>query len=292
MIRTILKEIIEKRELKEGFDDAGRPDMKYYAFDWDDNIMMMPTQIIVQTEDGKEVGMSTEDFAEYRSMIDKEPFEYKGETIVGYADNPYRNFTTEGDSQFIVDAMIAETGPSWDDFVEAINGGSIFSIITARGHTPSVLRDAIYNMIMTNHKGINKEELISNLKKFRDFTGEEGMTDEDLIEKYLDMLKFHPVTYGEGSAANPEEGKIKAMTAFISYVKDMASRLRQRAFFKDDVSNNFIPDFEADVKPTIGFSDDDERNVDKMKEFLKHAYPKGDKPVKTYLTKGGEKKEV
>jgi len=284
MIRKILKEYIEEKELKEGFDDVGRPDMKYYAFDWDDNIMMMPTQIIVKTEEGNEVGMSTEDFAEYRNIIDKEPFEYKGETIVGYADNPYRNFTTEGDAQFIVDSMIADVGPSWDDFVEAINGGSIFSIITARGHTPSVLRDAVYNMIMTNHKGINKEELVSNLKKFRDFAGEEGMTDEDLIEKYLDMLKFHPVTYGEGSAANPEEGKIKALQGFVSYVKDMASRLRQRAFFKDDVNNNFVP--------KIGFSDDDPANLKAIGDYLKNAYPEGDKPVKTYLTKGGEKKEV
>ena len=284
MIRKILKEYIEEKELKEGFDDAGRPDMKYYAFDWDDNIMMMPTQIIVKTEEGNEVGMSTEDFAEYRNIINKEPFEYKGETIVGYADNPYRNFTTEGDAQFIVDSMIADIGPSWDDFVEAINGGSIFSIITARGHTPSVLRDAVYNMIMTNHKGINKEELVSNLKKFRDFAGEEGMTDEDLIEKYLDMLKFHPVTYGEGSAANPEEGKIKALQGFVSYVKDMASRLRQRAFFKDDVNNNFVP--------KIGFSDDDPANLKAIGDYLKNAYPDGDKPVKTYLTKGGEKKEV
>ena len=283
MIRSILREYIEEKELKEGFDDAGRPDMKYYAFDWDDNIMMMPTKIIVQTEEGNEVGMSTEDFAEYRGMLGKEPFEYNGETIVGYAENPYRNFTTEGDSQFIVDAMVADIGPSWDDFVEAVNGGSIFSIITARGHTPSVLRDAVYNMIMTNHNGISKEELLSNLKKFREIAGDDDMTDEDLIEKYLDMLKFHPVTYGEGSAANPEEGKIKALRDFISYVKDMASKLNQRAFFKNDVKNNFVPQ--------IGFSDDDPGNIESIKSFLDKEY-KDDKPVKTYLTKGGEKKEV
>ena len=284
MIRSILKEYIEEKELKEGFDEAGRPDLKYYAFDWDDNIMMMPTQIIVATEDGKEIGMSTEDFAEYRGMLGKEPFEYNGETIVGYAENPYRNFTTEGDSQFIVDAMIADVGPSWDDFVEAVNGGSIFSIITARGHTPSVLRDAVFNMIMTNHNGINKQELVNNIKKYRDITGENEMTDEDLIEEYLDMLRFHPVTYGEGSAANPEEGKIKALREFISYVKEMASRMDQRAFFKNDVKNNFIP--------MIGFSDDDDPgNIESIKSFLDKEY-KDDKPVKTYLTKGGEKKEV
>jgi len=282
MIRKILKEYIEEKELKEGFDEEGHPDLKYYAFDWDDNILEMPTKIVVQTEDGKEVGMSTEDFADYRGMIGQEPFEYNGEMIVGYAEDPYRNFTVKGDSQFIVDAMLAETGPSWDDFVEAINGGSIFSIITARGHTPSVLRDAVYNMIVTDHKGISKNELVKNLRKYRQFVDEEDMSDEELIEVYLDLLKFHPVTYGEGSAANPEEGKIKALREFILYVKELAGRIGKRAFFKNDVKNNFVP--------MIGFSDDDPRNIDKIKDFLDKEYE--DKPVKTYLTKGGEKIEV
>lgn len=283
MIRKILKEFIEEKRLNEGFDDVGNPDLKYYAFDWDDNILEMPTQIIVKTEEGKEIGMSTQDFADYRTMIGNEPFVYKGETIIGYGENPYKNFRTEGDSQFIVDAMVAETGPSWDDFVEAVNGGSIFSIITARGHTPSVLRDAVYNMIMTNHKGINKNELIENLKKYRDIADEEDMSDDEIIEKYLDMLKFHPVTYGEGSASNPEEGKIKALREFISYIKEVSSKLNKRAFFKNDIKNNFIPQ--------IGFSDDDPRNIDSIKDFLDKEY-KDEKPVKTYLTKGGEKKEV
>ena len=126
MIRKVLKEYIEEKELKEGFDDVGNPDLKYYAFDWDDNIVEMPTKIIVQTEGGKEIGMSTEDFADYRGKIGSEPFEYEGETIVGYAENPYRNFTTTGDAQFIVDSLMAKPGPSWEDFVEAINGRFYF----------------------------------------------------------------------------------------------------------------------------------------------------------------------
>ena len=282
MIRKVLREYIEEQELKEGFDDVGQPDLKYYAFDWDDNIVEMPTKIVVQTEDGEEVGMSTEDFADYRTMIGQEPFDYNGKTIVGYAEDPYRNFTVKGDSQFIVDSMLAKPGPSWNDFVEAINGGSIFSIITARGHTPSVLRDGVYNMIMTNHNGISKDELVSNLKKYRDIVGDEEMTDEQMVEAYLDLLRFHPVTYGEGSASNPEEGKIKALREFISYVREMASRLNKQAFFKNDIKNNFIPQ--------IGFSDDDPRNIDSIKSFLDKEYK--DKPVKTYLTKGGDKKEV
>jgi len=281
-IRRIIREFYEEKQLMEGFDPEGNPDLKYYAFDWDDNIVTMPTQIILLTEDDEELGMSTEDFADYRGLIGKEPFEYKGKMIVGYANDPYRNFGVKGDSAFIIDSMVASIGPSWDDFVECINGGSIFAIITARGHTPSVLREAIYNFIVTNHNGINKDILIENLKKYRNMTGDETKDAQIMINEYLDLCKYYPVSYGEGSASNPEEGKIKALREFIVYVKEMSEKLGKRAFLKNDVKNNFIP--------MIGFSDDDPANVEKIKSFLDKEYE--DKPVRTYLTKGGDKKEI
>lgn len=281
-IRRIIREFYEEKQLMEGFDPEGNPDLKYYAFDWDDNIVTMPTQIILLTEDDEELGMSTEDFADYRGLIGKEPFEYKGKMIVGYANDPYRNFGVKGDSAFIIDSMVASIGPSWDDFVECINGGSIFAIITARGHTPSVLREAIYNFIVTNHNGINKDILIENLKKYRNMTGDETKDAQIMINEYLDLCKYYPVSYGEGSASNPEEGKIKALREFIVYVKEMSEKLGKRAFLKNDVKNNFIP--------MIGFSDDDPANVEKIKAFLDKEYE--NKPVRTYLTKGGDKKEI
>jgi len=279
-----LKKIIRRNlnNLREGIEE-GQPDLKYYAFDWDDNIVIMPTQIMLQSEQGGEVGMSTEDFAEYRQKIGKEPFDYNGEMIVGYAEDPYRNFGVQGDKKFIVDSLLAQPGPSWDDFVECINGGSIFAIITARGHTPTVLRDSIYNFIVTNHNGISAESLIQNLKEYRDLSGEVMRDDQLLIKEYLDMCKYHPVTYGEGSASNPEEGKIKALREFINYVKYQSQKLGKRVSFTNDVTNNFIPQ--------IGFSDDDPGNIESIKSFLEKEY-EDESPVKTYLTKGGEKKEV
>ena len=279
-----LKKIIRRNlnNLREGIEE-GQPDLKYYAFDWDDNIVIMPTQIMLQSEQGGEVGMSTEDFAEYRQKIGKEPFDYNGEMIVGYAEDPYRNFGIQGDKKFIVDSLLAQPGPSWDDFVECINGGSIFAIITARGHTPTVLRDSIYNFIVTNHNGISAESLIQNLKEYRDLSGEVMRDDQLLIKEYLDMCKYHPVTYGEGSASNPEEGKIKALREFINYVKYQSRKLGQKVSFTNDVTNNFVPQ--------IGFSDDDPGNIESIKSFLEKEY-EDEKPVKTYLTKGGEKKEV
>jgi hypothetical protein len=77
VVKEIISEIIQ---------DQLTPTMKYYAFDWDDNLMYMPTKIYLKDENGNSVGMSTEDFAEYRSDVGKEPFEYEGHTIVDFDD--------------------------------------------------------------------------------------------------------------------------------------------------------------------------------------------------------------
>ena len=269
----------------EGFKSEGTPDLKYYAFDWDDNIVHMPTKILVKDESGNEVGMSTDDFAEFRHQIGKEPFSYKGNTIVGYSDSPFRNFRTEGDKDFLVDAMRAKKGPAFDDFREAINNGSIFAIITARGHNPNTIKEAIYNYIIEGFNGIDKDELIKNLKKYRSFIGEDEMSDEELIKSYLELNKYHPVSFGDDKGAvNPEEAKVEAMENFVSYIKAMAASLNKRAFIKKDISNNFNPD-----NLSIGFSDDDPKNIEVMQKHFKN---KPDNIVKTYSTAGGVKLEV
>jgi hypothetical protein len=272
-------------KLNEGFTPEGTPDLKYYAFDWDDNIVHMPTRIILKDDEGDNVGMSTQDFAEYRHKIGKEPFKYKGDTIVGYSEDPFRNFRVTGDKDFLIDAMSAEPGPAFEDFKEAINNGSIFSIITARGHNPRTLKEAVYNYIVSNFNGISKEELIKNLKKYRSFVDEEDMSDEEIIRSYLELNQYHPVSFGDDKGAvNPEEAKVEAMEEFVSYVKSMATLLGGKAYLKKDIANNFIPD-----KLSIGFSDDDPKNVEVMK---KHFEKKPDNIVKTYSTSSGVKQEI
>ena len=274
-----------KKVFTEGFKSEGTPDLKYYAFDWDDNIVHMPTKILVKDESGNEVGMSTDDFAEFRHQIGKEPFNYKGNTIVGYSDSPFRNFRTDGDKDFLVDAMRAKKGPAFDDFREAINNGSIFAIITARGHNPNTIKEAIYNYIIEGFNGIDKDELIKNLKKYRSFVGEDEMSDEELIKSYLELNKYHPVSFGDDQGAvNPEEAKVEAMEAFVNYIKAMAAVLNKKAFLKKDISNKFNPD-----NLSIGFSDDDPKNIEVMQKHFKN---KPDNIVKTYSTAGGVKQEV
>ncbi len=284
----------KKRLINEGITEKGRPDFKYYAFDWDDDICYMPTKIILMSDNEEEVPMSTEEFAEHRHEIGVQPFNFKGTTIIGYASDPFRNFGVKGDKNFIIDSMVASPGPSWNDFVECINGGSVFAIITARGHNPETLKESCLNFILSNHNGINSSRLVESLKKYRNLDMQDiyenvrdlEYNDKDLISEYLDLCKFHQVTFGEGSASNPEEGKIKAMREFISYCKFMVQEIinstgvRATAVFKNDVENN-------EIIPNIGFSDDDPKNIEKMKEFLSSEYEEN--PVKTYLTKGGRK---
>jgi hypothetical protein len=156
-------------------------------------------------------------------------------------------------------------------------GGSIFAIITARGHNPMILKQAVYKLIKNNVSGLDQEKLVESLKKYREFTGEDIKDDNTMIKEYLDMCRFHPVSFGTGSEANPEEGKINALREFITYCKELANMVGGKVLFKNDVSNNF-------VVPSIGFSDDDERNVEKVKEFLNKEFGL-EHPVTTYLTK-------
>jgi len=246
----------------------------------------MPTKIILKDEKGNEVGMGTEDFAEYRSKIGKENFEYNGKTIVGFAENPFRYFSTQGDKKFMIDSLLAKTGPAWNDFVECINGGSIFSIITARGHSPETIAKSIKKLIDGNINGLSKQQLVKNLKKYNELANRfveknEDSSDEDLVDFYVFKLnKYYPVTHGSGSAQNPEESKVAAMKEFQEYVKRISRIINVEPMFKDDVSNRFVP--------KIGFSDDDLKNLKTMKHELEKD---PENIVQIYSTNGGVKKK-
>jgi hypothetical protein len=49
-----------------------------------------------------------------------------------------------------------------------------------------------------------------------------------MIKEYLDMCRFYPVSFGEGSATNPEEGKIKALDEFVEYVKNYVESIQKK----------------------------------------------------------------
>ena len=112
-------------------------------------------------------------------------------------------------------------------------------------------------MVDIEREGIVKEKLISSINKLiknklvRGFSNFQN--DEDLIDFYIFRLcKYYPISSKEfgGDPTYPEQQKIKAWDLFEKYVNSLADRLGY-----DNI--------------TMGFSDDDESNVDSMVKFFK-----------------------
>lgn len=252
-----------KQFVNEGMTERG-PDLKYYAFDWDDNIVEMPTLIMLVDNTGDEVGMSTHAFATYREKIGKEEFAYEGKIIKDYAQNPFRNFRTEGDNQFLKDIERAEPAPAFNDFKECVEGASLFAIITARGHNPNTLKKACKIYIMSGKNGIQTSTVLENIMKYNELYGvTREMQPEEIVDDYLDKCQFYPVSFGAGSAASPEQLKVDALKEFTQYVNSQADDLRNKGYV---LKNSKIQ---------ILFSDDDPKNIETMNVHFGARDPSG-----------------
>lgn len=237
----------------------------YYAFDFDDNILRMPTEIVVQSEDGKEVGMTTLDFAVFRSKIGKENFEYKDQTIVGFANEPFRNFRDTANPEIFKNDVtkaleLKSYAPAWEDFIECLTNGSVFAIITARGHESEGMRKGV-EYIIDNLDQQDKEKMHDSLLMFLQLFGKSRDREDsyesiskfsksELVQDYLDLCHFVGVSAPSrgGSPDNPEAAKEDALREFITDVNGYAEKI------------GFVA--------KVGFSDDDPGNVSHMTHAL------------------------
>jgi hypothetical protein len=285
LIRTILQEESKK--------------LKLFALDWDDNILRMPTKLYLKTEDGDSVGMSTEDFAIYREKIGKEPFEFEGKTIVGLDNNAFRDFTSS--ESFLVDTEKAirknRTSPSFMSFKKALIKASPFSIITARGHDPEIIKQGVKKFIDLVLSPEDKIKMIQNIKRVFNF---EGISDyykissndnEQLIDIYLDEKgEYYPVSSKEfgkrfnldsaKGASSPEQSKKLALSDFLEKVYEKVGHLIDSGKYGS---------------VSLGFSDDDPGNVRSMishiRDELSMMYPEIKFIVKD-TSEGGMRKLV
>ena len=262
----------------------------FYAFDWDDNILNMPTEIIVIDKNGNEIGMSTSDFAIYRSKIGKESFPYKNTVIVSYPkdengnDNygvAYRNFRDYDPDTFLNDVKKAirskSFAPAWNDYIECLVNGSLFAIITARGHEREPLRkgvEYVIDNVLTNNQ---KYEMYNNLLKFIHLFKEPGIypkipdfvnfTGNKAVKQYLDNCEFVGVSAPSrnGDASNPEKAKVEVLIAFKEKVNKFAKNVG--------------------IKAMIGFSDDDPKNAEHIEELFKNIEHEDFSHIKHFVVK-------
>jgi len=290
-IRNLIKNVLHE--------EVKQKKLKLFALDWDDNILRMPTKLYVKTDDGDSVGMSTEDFAIYREKIGKEPFEFEGKTIVGLDSDAFRDFTRS--ESFLIDTEKAirknRKSPSFVSFKKALIKASPFSIITARGHDPEIIKQGVKVFIDLVLSPEDKERMINNIKNVLKFENREKFykvdqsSDEQLLDIYLDYKgRYYPVSSKEfgrqfkldsaKGASSPEQSKKIALSDFLEQVYDEVGDLIK--------SGKYGP-------ISLGFSDDDPGNVRSMvnhiQDELSMMYPEIKFIVKD-TSEGGMKKII
>ncbi len=244
-------------------------ELHYYAFDIDDNLFHMPTIVHLEKNIGEEwvpIDLSTSEFAKVRN--DKN---YR--LLNNSLDDAFCEFGDSGprkELSFLEDMKLAIRqnlfGPSWEPFVKCLEDGSIFALITARGNSSNTYRKAVEYLIDNVLSEKSQYEMYNNCLKHSYLFDNESDFDRipngkisqtPLIRKYLDSCDFYGVSspefiskFGTGSASNPEKAKEIALSAFIEKCNRFGEKINAKSV-------------------SIGFSDDDQKNVDHVDKFFK-----------------------
>ena len=241
-------------------------DFKYYIFDWDDNILHMPTRIHLEKRmaDGswQPHSVSTAAFAVLRD--DRENYRPPG----GVWDNAFVEFQDEAgehESRFLRDTRISlerviagesPPGPSFGTLRETLREGRLFAIVTARGHEAESLKKAVRLFIDVVLTPEEREEMMANLRGYRACFDELAAfgTDKEELAHYLSLNRYHAVTSPafkkwmarETGTAASTDAKSFAIRDFVEYVIRILERTGA------DTLRRPI---------SVGFSDDDIGNV-------------------------------
>lgn len=267
---------------------AGR-DFKYYIFDWDDNILHMPTKILMEHRaDGesewRSVELSTSTFALVRADTDH----YRPPADGGWRA-AFRNFAdpeTDGEpNRFIEDTMAAlakvsageKPSPSYNTFKKTLVEGRIFAIVTARGHAPETIERAVRLFIENALTPLERETMMSNLRGYRRWLdkAESFGTDEEELDYYLGMCRYSAVTWDgfkERMASDPIY-KEKLAVATVASRPELAKEFAIRDFV-EHVFHMLRRTGGLGRSVAIGFSDDDKGNVKSVSNYIRSELAK------------------
>ncbi len=149
--------VTRRREPDRNADKGGR---SFYFFDLDDNVLHLPTEIVVfHRATSQEVHLSTADYAQVHSDLGKRgkwaDFELREDPKHG----SFRYFRSHGTKKHFVDDIRSALqtpeyvwkGPSWSFFYHAVFNGRPLTLITARGQDPDELREGLAILAHADH---------------------------------------------------------------------------------------------------------------------------------------------
>ena len=275
-------------------EEVASRDFKYYIFDWDDNILHMPTKIRMEhrEDDGtwKPVEVSTATFALVRADVAnyRAPGNVWAEAFRNFADPP--EFDAEGrplPNNFLEDTIAAlekvehgeKPGPSYNALRKTLREGRLFAIVTARGHSPETIKKAVRIFIRYALTEDDRAEMMSNLRGYRrwiDGVGDDEFgTDAEELDYYLGMCRYSAVTYDgfrERMAHDPIYRE-KLATASRTKRPELAKEFAIRDFV-EHVFHMLRRSGRLDRAVSIGFSDDDVGNVKTVSDFIRSELSK------------------
>ena len=260
-------------------------DFKYYIFDWDDNILHMPTKIRLEhrEDDGswKPVEVSTSTFAMIRADVEH----YRAPADGGWRA-AFRNFEDEpGKDRFMEDTIAAlekvehgeKPGPSYNALKKTLREGRLFSIVTARGHSPETIEKAVRVFIRYALSEQDREEMMSNLRGYRQWLDkvETFGSDAEELDYYLGMCRYSAVTYDgfRERMANDPIYKEKLASATVASKPELAKEFAIRDFV-EHVFHMLRRCGGLCRSVSIGFSDDDRGNVKSVSRYIQSELSK------------------
>ena len=151
-------------------------------------------------------------------------------------------------------------GPVWDTFINCLVDGSIFMIITARGHEPKSIKKVVKWIINNKLSNVKKARMIKNLKEFNklfNVDGFENWSNDQLIDYYLSFCDFIGINskhfakiHGkEYDPSKPEQGKELGIKEFVKKINKFGKEVKRRI--------------------AVGFSDDDLSTVEHIHSFMR-----------------------
>lgn len=250
----------------------GRPfHFKYYMFDWDDNILHMPTRIHLEKKTPQgwvPWDVSTAEFARIRrSMRNCRPLHNDWDRA--FAD--FYDVGKRGPNAFLDDTRKAlkpiiegraRGAPSFEKFRSALVEGRLFAIITARSHSSAAIRKGVEYFIRHVLSPEEKCQMLSNLRGYiAYFDGDpRALSDREVLRQYLGLCRYWGVTSPEfqqlmgrriGGSESPEKAKQAAIREFVGHAMALLRTKRDAA------------------KISIGFSDDDRHNIRAVETFIR-----------------------
>lgn len=246
--------------------------LKYYIFDWDDNILHMSTKIIMEKlnkGNWELVDVPTSDFTEARQDTENYRIPLKDDSTPNF-DLAFENFRDngqKGEDAFVHDMIEAidneSFGVSYKAFKKCLINGSLFVCLTARGHEPESIKRGIMYFIETQLSNDEKQIMKNNLRSYCEAFNV-NVADEELLSNYMSLCEYIGVSsdYFKELVIKErlsDENNFDPTNTELS--KKIASKYiveKLHEYKKDDTYN---------IK--IGFSDDDKGNVDSVVGIFK-----------------------